>query len=66
LGAAYFWFFAITLAEQRGWLADSAWRAFALFNGFVGVVSMVGAVALTLYSLWLYLHRYGRQVARLV
>jgi phosphatidylglycerophosphate synthase len=64
LGAAYFWFFAITLAEHRGWLADSAWRAFALFNGFVGVVSMVGAVALTLYSLWLYMRRYGVQVLR--
>lgn len=65
LGAAYFWFFAITFATHRGWLDDSAWRAFALFNGFVGVASMVGAVVLTLYSLWLYLRRYGRQVARL-
>jgi len=64
LGAAYFWFFAITLAEHRGWLADSAWRAFALFNGFVGVLSMVGAVALTLYSLWLYMRRYGVQVLK--
>lgn len=64
LGAAYFWFFAITLATHRGWLTDSAWRAFALFNGFVGVVSMVGAVALTLWSLWLYLRRYGGQVLR--
>jgi hypothetical protein len=30
------------------------------------VTSMVGAVVLTLWSLWLYLQRYGRQVARLV
>ncbi len=64
LGAAYFWFFAITLATHRGWLDQSAWRAFALFNGFVGVASMVGAVALTVYSLWLYLRRYGTQVMR--
>lgn len=64
LGAAYFWFFAITLATHQGWLADSAWRAFALFNGFVGVVSMVGAVVLTLWSLWLYLRRYGGQVLK--
>lgn len=65
LGAAYFWFFAITFATHQGWLDDRAWRAFALFNGFVGVASMIGAVALTLYSLWLYLRRYGRQVVRL-
>lgn len=64
LGAAYFWFFAITLAEHRGWLAADAWRAFALFNGFVGVISMIGAVGLTVYSLWLYLRRYGGQVLR--
>jgi CDP-diacylglycerol---glycerol-3-phosphate 3-phosphatidyltransferase len=65
LGAAYFWFFAMTLATHERWLDDRAWRAFALFNGFVGVVSMTGAVALTVYSLWLYLRRYGRQVVRL-
>ena len=65
LGAAYFWFFAITLATHRDWLDQSAWRAFALFNGFVGVASMTGAVALTVYSLWLYLRRYGAQVIRL-
>ncbi|MBL0937962.1 MAG: CDP-alcohol phosphatidyltransferase family protein [Gemmatimonadaceae bacterium] len=65
LGAAYFWFFAHTLAEQQAWLGDAAWRAFAWFNGFVGVTSMIGAVALTLWSLWLYLRRYGKQVAAL-
>lgn len=65
LGAAYFWFFAQTLAVGQGWLDATAWRAFALFNGFVGVVSMITAVALTVYSLWLYLRRYGPQVARL-
>ncbi|MEN9510152.1 MAG: CDP-diacylglycerol--glycerol-3-phosphate 3-phosphatidyltransferase [Gemmatimonadota bacterium] len=65
LGAAYFWFFAQTLATRQGWLEASAWHAFALFNGFVGVVSMTAAVGLTLYSLWLYLRRYGSQVARL-
>lgn len=65
LGAAYFWFFAHTLAMREGWLSDGAWQAFAWFNGFVGLTSMVGAVVLTLYSLWLYLRRYGAQVARL-
>ena len=65
LGAAYFWFFAITLATRQGWLAESAWQAFAWFNGFVGITSMTGAVILTVYSLWLYLRRYGAQVVRL-
>lgn len=65
LGAAYFWFFALTLAVREGWQHDSAWQAFAWFNGFVGITSMLGAVALTLYSLWLYLRRYGPQVMRL-
>ena len=65
LGAAYFWFFAATLAGREGWEADSAWRVFAYFIGFVGVTSMIGAVVLTVWSLWLYLRRYGRQVARL-
>jgi phosphatidylglycerophosphate synthase len=64
MGAAYFWFFAITLAEHRNWVGASEWQAFAWFNGFVGVVSMTGALGLTLYSLWLYLRRYGGQVLR--
>ena len=64
LGAAYFWFFASTLAEHRQWVGASEWQAFAWFNGFVGVVSMTAAVGLTLYSLWLYLRQYGGQVLR--
>lgn len=66
LGAAYLWFFAATFAARQGWEGDSAWRGVAYFIGVVGVTSMVGAVVLTLWSLWLYLQRYGRQVARLV
>jgi CDP-diacylglycerol---glycerol-3-phosphate 3-phosphatidyltransferase len=60
VGAAYFWFFAATLAAQRGWAALTPWQAFANFNGVVGVLAMVGAVALTIYSLALYLRSYGR------
>lgn len=62
LGAAYFWFFATTLATREGWQNDALWRGFAHFNGLVGVLSMAGALWLTLWSLWLYLRRYGRQV----
>jgi phosphatidylglycerophosphate synthase len=59
VGAAYFWFFAATLAATRHW--DSpAWNAFASFNGLVGVGAMTGALVLTLYSLALYLRTYGR------
>lgn len=58
VGSAYFWFFAATLARQRGW-SGAAWTAFSNFNGIVGVSTMIGAVFLTIYSLWLYLRRYG-------
>ncbi len=64
LGAAYFWFFAATFATRQGWTADGAWRAFSYFNGLVGVLAMIGSVGLTVYSLGLYLQRYGRQVVR--
>jgi phosphatidylglycerophosphate synthase len=58
VGAAYFWFFAATLAAERHW-DGPLWTAFAYFNGIVGVLAMVGSLCLTLYSLALYLRRYG-------
>lgn len=63
VGAALFWFFAFSFASEHGWTAD-AWVYFALFNGTVGLISMVIAVALTLYSLWLYLRQYGHIFTR--
>jgi len=57
-GSAYFWFFAATLAAVKDWNSP-AWRAFAVFNGTVGSLVMVGAVLLTLYSLGLYLRNFG-------
>lgn len=59
VGSAYFWFFAATLAATRGW-ESAGWNDFAMFNGIVGVLTMIGAVGLTLYSLVLYLRTYGR------
>jgi CDP-diacylglycerol--glycerol-3-phosphate 3-phosphatidyltransferase len=59
VGAAYFWFFAATVAATRRW-DTPAWNAFANFNGLVGVLAMTGSIALTLYSLALYLRTYGR------
>ena len=64
MGAAYFWFFAATLAARQGWQNEMLWRGFAYFNGAVGVLAMTGAVGLTLWSLYLYLRRYGSRVLR--
>jgi phosphatidylglycerophosphate synthase len=58
VGAAFFWFFAATAAARFGW-TSAWWSAFAHFNGLVGVTAMIAAVFLTLYSLALYMRRYG-------
>ncbi|MCY7300256.1 MAG: CDP-alcohol phosphatidyltransferase family protein [Ilumatobacteraceae bacterium] len=58
IGAAYCWFFAATLAREQGW-SGNWWSAFAQFNGAVVAVSMISAVTLTLWSLGLYVQRYG-------
>jgi CDP-diacylglycerol---glycerol-3-phosphate 3-phosphatidyltransferase len=63
VGSAYFWFFAVTLAARNGW-DTTAWRAFAYFNALVGIVTMSAAVFLTVYSLVLYIQRYGRVLAK--
>ncbi|MEI6738953.1 MAG: CDP-alcohol phosphatidyltransferase family protein [Gemmatimonadaceae bacterium] len=64
LGAAYCWFFVATLGEREGWTSLSSFQLLGHVVGIIGVVSMIGAVALTLWSLWLYLQRYGAQVLR--
>jgi CDP-diacylglycerol---glycerol-3-phosphate 3-phosphatidyltransferase len=61
VGAAYFWFFAATYAGAAG-LATPAWTAWSYVNGVIGVIAMIAAVALTIYSLWLYIVRYGRVI----
>lgn len=58
VGAAFFWFMASTAAMEHGW-RGRAWNAFALFNGIVGTIAMVLAIALTIYSMGLYVRRYG-------
>jgi CDP-diacylglycerol---glycerol-3-phosphate 3-phosphatidyltransferase len=58
VGSAYFWFFAATLARTQGW-TNSAWLAFANFNGIVGMVTMIASVGLAIYSLAVYLRRYA-------
>lgn len=58
-GSAYCWFWTSTLATQHGWLNDTLWRAFALFNGTVGTIMMTCAVLLTVYSLVVYLRSFS-------
>ena len=58
VGAAFFWFCAATLARDNGW-DGSTWNIVKHTTGLIGVTSMVGAVGLTLYSLFLYLRRYS-------
>jgi len=57
-GCAFCWFFAATLAAVSGW-DGGLWRAFAMFNGTVGALAMVVAVALTVYSLAVYMRSFG-------
>ncbi len=59
VGAAYFWFATLTAAHGYGWLNEPAWRAWAWVNGSIGVVTMYAAIALTLYSLALYMKLYA-------
>ena len=58
VGTAFFWFFAASAAAQNK-LTSPAWVAFAHFNGIVGAIAMITALTLTLYSLAIYLQRYG-------
>ena len=60
-GAAFFWFFSSAAAVERQW-TSGAWHAFAMFNGIVGTLAMIGAVGLTVVSLFLYVRRYGGAV----
>jgi CDP-diacylglycerol---glycerol-3-phosphate 3-phosphatidyltransferase len=58
VGAALFWFSAALLLQRAG-LPPGVTAGIADFIGIVGTVTLCGAVALTLYSLALYLRRYG-------
>jgi CDP-diacylglycerol---glycerol-3-phosphate 3-phosphatidyltransferase len=63
IGAAYFWFFITTLAFERGW-GGTAWEATAYTVGIIGLIAMTGAVALTLFSLVVYVRRFGAVLVR--
>ena len=57
VGAAYFWFWAQTLAARDG--ASAAWIFFGPIVGAIGVITMFIAVGLTIFSFAIYLRRYG-------
>lgn len=59
IGAAYFWFFVATV-DQLDVRDHIGWDYLANFTGTVGAVAMVASVALTLYSMAVYVMRYGR------
>ena len=61
VGAAYFTFAVVTAAQRRQ-VASAAWDSIAMTTSAIGVVTMWVAVALTIYSLALYLRRYGALV----
>lgn len=58
IGCAYCWFWTATLAATQHW-ESTPWNVFANFTGIVGVAAMTGSIALTLYSLGLYMRRYS-------
>ncbi len=63
IGAAFFWFFFATV--DRLDVRDRAgWGLIANAVGAIGAIAMVASVALTLYSMAIYLSRYGRIFTR--
>jgi CDP-diacylglycerol--glycerol-3-phosphate 3-phosphatidyltransferase len=63
VGAAFFWFFVATVDALD--VRDRAgWDYLANFTGIVGAVSMVASVALTLYSMGVYVVRFGAILSR--
>ena len=58
-GTAYCWFWFSTLSVEKQW-PPSQYAWFGLLAGSIGVASMALAVGLTLYSLFIYLRKYGK------
>jgi phosphatidylglycerophosphate synthase len=59
IGAAFFWFFVATV-DRLDVRDRVGWDFLANLAGVVGAVSMIASVALTLYSMAIYIARYGR------
>jgi phosphatidylglycerophosphate synthase len=63
VGAAYFWFFVgtVDVIDVR---ASNGWGFLENLAGIVGTVTMITSVALTLYTLGVYIVRFGPALAR--
>lgn len=61
IGAAYFWFFVATV-DRLDVRDTRGWDFLANLTGTVGAVAMVVSVALTVYTMVIYVSRYGRLV----
>jgi CDP-diacylglycerol--glycerol-3-phosphate 3-phosphatidyltransferase len=59
IGTCIFWLALLSAAQRNGW-SGTAWDYWQKFHGFVFIVSLVVAVALTLYSLFVYLWSWRR------
>ena len=62
VGATLCWFAAATAAAEYEWKSP-LWTAGAHFMGLINVLSMTGAVGLTIWSLWLYARRHRKLIA---
>ena len=63
VGAAYFWFFLATV-DLLDVHAKTGWGFLTNFCGLAGVVAMAASVALTLYTLVVYVWRFGPVLLR--
>lgn len=57
-GAAYFWFWLATVMTNRDWTGPVS-RNIGMTLGTIGALSMLLAIAFTLYSLYIYMRDYG-------
>lgn len=62
IGTAIAWLAANSLAINRGWLDLPTWRCWTWLHGFVFVTSLTIAVLLTVYSLFVYLTEWRKQL----
>lgn len=62
VGASLFWFATATAAAEYRW-TGAAWNASAMFIGISNVLSMTGAVGLTIWSLVQYARRHRGLIA---
>ncbi|HVZ47402.1 MAG TPA: CDP-alcohol phosphatidyltransferase family protein [Gemmatimonadaceae bacterium] len=62
IGAAYFWFFVATV-DRLDVRDHAGWDYLTNATGLIGAIAMVASVALTLYSLTVYVVRYGGVLA---